>query len=149
MQARIELPHPPLQSVVSVSYLDGDGVLQSFDDGGSPATPLYAVSAPVGPYAARGWVEPLSGSWPIAAERTGAVRIRYTCGYGDTPEDIPELARGVLCFLCGHFDTFRSAVHEGRHSQVIEVPYGVKMMLDGFKYSALPTQVLRTVPVWP
>src|SRR5262245_45584391 len=33
--ARIELPHPPLQSVTSVRYVDGDGVSQSFDNGAS------------------------------------------------------------------------------------------------------------------
>lgn len=156
LDARIELPHPPLQSVVSVSYIDSDGTLQSFDDGASPPTPLYAVSAPAGPYARRGCVEPIAGGvWPIARTQTGAVRIRYTCGYGSTPADVPDLVRGILCFLVGHFDTFRSAVHESSRGNVIVVPYGVQMMMDGFKYSAYPSQVLRdTAPVslsglWP
>lgn len=149
--ARIELPHPPLQSVVSVAYVDGNGVVQTL--GGSPT--VLKVSAPVGPYAARGVVEPLAGgTWPIARAETGAVRIRYTCGYGNTPATIPPLARGVLCYLVGHFDTFRAAVHEARRGQVLELPYGVQMMLDGFRFSALPSQVLRTypttvVPTWP
>lgn len=152
--ARIELPHPPLQSVSGVTYVDGNGLVQAFTDGASPAANRFRVSAPAGPYAARGWVEPISGSvWPIARDESGAVRIRYTCGYGDTPDAIPELARGILCYLVAHFDTFRAAVHEARRGQVLELPYGVQMMLDGFKYSALPTQVLRThgwptVPNW-
>lgn len=147
--ARIELPHPPLLSVVSVKSVDGNGVLQSFT-GGSPVTNLFSVSAPVGPYAPRGWVEPKYGTaWPIARAETGAVRIRYTCGYGNTPDDIPALARGVLCFLVAHFDTFPSAVHEARNGQVLELPYGVRQMLDGFTYSALPTQVLRPSQGWP
>lgn len=150
LDARIELPHPPLQSVVSVTYIDGDGVSQSFDDGASPPTPSYRISAPAGPYARRGCVEPTAGSsWPIARAETGAVRIRYTCGYGDTPDAIPELARGILCYLVGHFDTFRAAVHEARRGQVLELPYGVQMMMDGFKFSALPSQVLRDSPAWP
>lgn len=144
--ARIELPHPPLQSVVSVSYLDGDGVLQSFDDGASPPVQQFAVSAPAGPYAARGFVEPLvGGAWPIARVASGAVRIRYTCGYGDTPDDIPPLARGILCLLVAHFDTFRSAVQDAR-TGAIEVPLGVQTLLDGFRYSALSAQVLRAAP---
>jgi len=148
--ARIQLPHPPLQSVVSIAYVDGSGVVQTL--GGSPT--VVKVSAPQGPYAARGWVEPLSGGvWPIARAETGAVRIRYTCGYGNTPASIPPLARGVLCYLVAHFDTFRGAVHEARRGEVLELPYGVQMMIDGFKLSALPTQVLRTSAetetVWP
>jgi uncharacterized phiE125 gp8 family phage protein len=153
--ARIELPHPPLQSVTSVTYIDGAGVLQTFM-GGSPSANLFRVSAPAGPYASRGIVEPIAGQpWPAARAETGAVRIRYTCGYGSTPTDIPELARGILCYLVGHFDTFRSAVHEAQRGQVLEIPYGVQMMLDGFRYSALPSQVLRTTPpsvvttTWP
>jgi uncharacterized phiE125 gp8 family phage protein len=150
--ARIELPHPPLQHVVSVAYVDGAGVVQTL--GGSPA--VVHASAPAGPYATRGSVEPIAGgSWPIARVETGAVRIRYTCGYGDTAAAIPPLVRQILCYLVGHFDTFRSAVHEARKGQVLELPYGVQALLDGFKYTALSSQVLRTqaLPdpgvVWP
>ena len=141
MDTRIELPHPPLQSVVSVTYLDGTGVLQTY--GGSPTT--INVRAPRGDYARRGWVEPAFGSvWPIAQAATGAIRIRYLCGYGDTPDTIPPLARGVLCYLVGHFDTYRSAVHPG---PAVELPFGMQQILSGFRYSALPSQVLRTYPV--
>lgn len=146
--ARIELPHPPLQSVTSVKYIDSNGVLQSFT-GGSPVANLFRISAPVGPYAKRGIVEPISGGvWPTARAETGAVRIQYVCGYGSSMTAIPPLVRGILCYLVGHFDTFRTAVHEARRGQVLELPYGVQMMMDGFKYSALPSQVLRT-QVWP
>lgn len=144
--ARIELPKPPLQGVTSVKYIDSDGTLQSFV-GGSPLANLYTISAPVGPYAARGFVEPLyGGRWPTARAETGSVRIRYTCGYGNTMTDIPPLIRGVLCYLVGHFDTFRSA---GVEQAVSELPFGVKQMMDGFKYSALPSQVLREYATYP
>lgn len=141
---RIELPHPPLQSVVSVLYVDSTGALASFSDGGSPDVPSYAVKAPQGPYAQRGWIEPLYGTaWPTARCESGAVRIQYTSGYGDTPEDVPELVTAILCFLVAHFDRFRGAV-EDQTRGLIPVPYGVQMMLDGFKYSALSTQQLRS-----
>lgn len=140
--ARIELPRPPLQSVESVTYIDGSGVLQSFV-GGSPSANLYRVTTPVGPYAARGFVEPLyGGTWPTARAETGAVRIRYVCGYG--ADNIPALATGVLCFLVGHFYQFRSAAVEASNGQIVTLPYGVQAMIDSFKYSALPSQVLRT-----
>lgn len=142
--ARIQLPYPPLQAVLAVEYVAGDGSVQSFSDGASPETPYWTASAPRGPYAARGYVEPVSGmSWPSARDETGAVRIRYRCGYGDADTDVPELVRGILCYLVGHFDTFRAAVHEARRGQVLELPYGVADMLDGFKYSGYSAQVLR------
>lgn len=149
-QARIELPHPPLTRVLSVEYVDPDGTLRSFDDGASPETPFWTYSAPRGPQAARGFVEPVHGKcWPATREQTGAVRIRYESGYSDTPDDVPELVRGILCYLIAHFDQFRGAVHEARKGQVLELPYGVQAMIDGFRYSALPTQVLRVGPGWP
>jgi hypothetical protein len=144
--ARIELPHPPLQKVLDVTYIDSTGVRRSFTDGASPATPHYTWSAPVGPYARRGVVEPLAGQvWPTVTAQTGAVRITYRCGYGDTADAVPALARGILCYLVGHFDTFLAAVHQG---QVVELPYGVCELMDGFKYSAYPQQLLRPL-AWP
>lgn len=139
--ARIELPKPPLQSVVSVKYIDSGGILQSFQ-GGSPLADLFAISKPAGPYAARGWVEPLYGGvWPTARAQTGAVRIQYTCGYGDTAAAIPDLVKSALCYLVAVFDQFPVPVQSGGAA---EIPYGIRALLDPFKYSALPTQLLRT-----
>lgn len=146
---RIELPHPPLQSVVSVRYVDGSGSLLNFDDGASPAVQSYSVKAPQGPYAARGWLEPnYGGMWPTPRAESGSVRIQYTCGYGDSVEDVPELITAILCFLVAHFDQFRSAVHEAQRGSIEELPFGVRIMMDGFKYSALPTMVLRSEAPW-
>jgi uncharacterized phiE125 gp8 family phage protein len=150
--ARIELPHPQLQSVTSVTYIDADGVLQSFDDGGSPATAYWRDVAYAGPYARRGFVEPLYGrTWPTARLETDSVRILYECGYGDTAEDVPALVRGILCYLVAHFDEYRSMAIEGHIVQT--VPFGMEMMLSAFKYSAYPQQVLREyatyIPVTP
>jgi hypothetical protein len=142
--ARIELPHPPLQSVLSVQYIDSTGVLRNFNDGGSPATNLFTTVIPAGDYAVPGFVEPLYGkTWPIARDQTGSVKIRYKCGYGDTAAAVPALVRGILCLLIAHFDTFRSAVHEARRGQVIELPYGVEVTMDAFKKTAASAQVLR------
>lgn len=139
---RIELPAPPLVSVVSVKYIDATGTLQDFVDTGSPASPLYAVKAPQGAYATRGWIEPIYGqTWPIAREESGAVRLQYTCGYGTTQDDVPELILGLLCYLIGNFDQFRSATtNDASRATVIEVPLGLRMFLDGFKYSAYPRE---------
>lgn len=144
-QLRIELPRPPLQSVVSVEYVDGNGDLQPVSDGGSPEVLGYVVKAPVGPYAQRGWIEPLYGTtWPIARAEGGAVRVRYNCGFGDTPTDVPALLTGAICALVALDDQVRSAVHPVQSGQMVELPFGVTAILDAFKYSALPQQVHRS-----
>jgi uncharacterized phiE125 gp8 family phage protein len=149
MEARIELPRPPLQKVLDVRYVSSSSGALTSVTGGSPAVPLYTWVAPAGEYARRGVVEPLYGqSWPQAQRRTAAVRISYACGYGADMHAIPPLVRGVLCYLVAHFDTFRTAVHEARRGAVLELPYGVKMLLDGFKYTAYPSQLLREMH-WP
>jgi uncharacterized phiE125 gp8 family phage protein len=144
---KIELPRPPLQSVVSVEYIDGNGDLQAFTDGGSPETLLYQVHAPSGTYARRGSVEPLAGtSWPPARYETGSVRLTYTCGYGDTEDSIPGVATAVLAYLVGHFDRFRTAVHEVSSGSLVNLPLGIDAFMQEFKYSALPSTTPRLGP---
>ena len=144
LAARIEIPHPPLQEIVNVAYVAGDGTIRSFTDGASPPTPAVVMTAPQGEYAVRGFIEPL-GAWPSAAAVTGAVRIRYRSGYGDTPADMPPLIQEILCQLVAHFDTFRSAVHEARKGQVLELPYGVRDLMLNLKYTAKSSQRLAYI----
>jgi hypothetical protein len=143
--ARIELPHPPLQTVVSVKYINASGILTNFTDGASPVTNFFTWLAPAGDYAPPGFVEPTYGrTWPIARDQTGAVVIQYTCGYGDASTNVPFLVREIICLLVAHFDQFRGAVHEARRGQVLELPYGVQVTMDAFKQTAKSAQVLRT-----
>lgn len=130
----IELPHPPLQDVVSVTYLDDNGDTQTLDDD------AYVVTTPAGPQATRGFLEPAMGtSWPSAGTTRGTVRVRYTAGYGDHPGDVPELVKGVLGLLVGHFHRWRAEVHETRQgTQISRLPFGVPELIAGFKYTALP-----------
>lgn len=141
---KIELPHPPLVSVSSVTYIASDGTSTSFDDGASPATTLWRVNAPSGVYARRGWIEPLTGSvWPsgVITEYAGAVRIRYVAGYADTSDEVPAIIKAALLLLVGHFEQFRSEVHAGESLQ--ELPFGAAQIMDAFKHSAKSSQVLH------
>jgi len=142
------LPHPPLQEVLSVRYVDASGAVVSFDDGASPVTLSYQVKAPAGEYAGRGWIEPIYGvQWPTSRAESGAVRIQYRAGYGDSEDDVPALITGILAYMVGEHDQFRSAVHEQERGSIVEVPF-LRTMLEGFKYSALPTTQLRTSVPW-
>lgn len=81
----VELPHPPLRSVTSIDYTDGDGAEQNLN--GSPSE--YTVDI----YAEPGIVKPSYGSnWPTARDDVGTVRITYTCGY-DSASKIPAKVR--------------------------------------------------------
>lgn len=67
----IELPRPPLISVIGVDYYDLDNALQTVDPadylivrGGMPAT-----------------LQPLNNAWPDTYLREDAVQITFVCGY--------------------------------------------------------------------
>lgn len=143
-RVRIELPRPPLVDVLSIAYIDADGVLQTLTDGGSPEVRPFKVVAPQGPYAVRGWVEPTAGTtWPIARTNEGAaVRIQYRSGYGTNESDIPAALRSVLAFLVGHWDRERTPVSDSK-KQIIELPYTVEALLKEFKETAGPAVPAR------
>lgn len=70
---RYEIRLPPLQSVTSITYVDGDGVTQTLDAG------QYLVDARSVP--AR--IEPAYGcSWPSTRDQANAVVVRFVAGYG-------------------------------------------------------------------
>jgi uncharacterized phiE125 gp8 family phage protein len=147
VQRIIELPFPPLQRVESVSYVDGNGDVQSFaDTTTSPETPYYQVKTPSGVYAQRGWIElNPTANWPTTLIQRGALRIRYISGYGDTEADVPELVKTVLRYMVGSFDGFRSETYAPRAggSMPERIPFGVQHLIRGFKYTALETMKPR------
>lgn len=85
----LRLPCPPLRSVVSVKYVDRDGVEQTF------AVENYEA---VGLGSARGGILLRSDrAWPLSACRPDAVRVRYTAGYAaDDPQLMPVKQAVVL-----------------------------------------------------
>lgn len=144
---RIQLPHPPLQSVVSVLYIASDGSLASVDDGASPVTLGYEVKAPSGPYAARGWVVPTFGAvWPVAQCQPGAVRIQYTCGYASIPEQVPPLITGILAYLVANQDRYRPGLVESQRGNFYELPW-VQRQINAFKYAGYETMAAKATTV--
>ena len=122
----IRLPLPPLQSVDSISYIDGDGASQTLD----PAD--YRVFAPDSD---PGRVEPAYGlSWPAVRGQSGAVTITYTCGYGD-PADVPELIRTYIRLRVGQYYENRELVATG--VSVAPIPY-LRDSLESYRRSVRP-----------
>lgn len=112
---RIYLPLAPLQpqagpveaptaGVLSITYVDGSGSHTVL------APDQYTVTAPQGPMCGKGSLYPAYSVsfWPMLGRiESGAVRIRFTAGYGPDFRSVPaELRQGMLLTV-GEFDAAR------------------------------------------
>lgn len=80
--APIKLERPPVQSIVSVTYLDADLATQTM------APTDYVLDRLASP---GGWLYPAQGvSWPGTAAVLNALTIRFVAGFGDAAVDVPE-----------------------------------------------------------
>jgi uncharacterized phiE125 gp8 family phage protein len=104
-RSSIDVPWSPLQSVVSVQYLDTSGNTQTW------ATNQYRWRATSGPFASRGRITAAySVSYPTLYGVTDAVVVRFTAGYGDSGESVPAPLRQAILMLVAHWYMNREAV---------------------------------------
>jgi uncharacterized phiE125 gp8 family phage protein len=115
----IVLPLPPLQSVLSVTYVDEDGATQTL------ATDQYTVDAPSGPRALRGRIVPAYNvSWPGTRSQINAVTVRFVAGYGSTHASVPpRLKMAMLTDIATLYEN-REDVVMGQGYSVIAFPTG-------------------------
>jgi uncharacterized phiE125 gp8 family phage protein len=97
------VPKAPLQSVTSITYIDGAGAAQVL----SPAA--YKVDAVSQP----GRIVPAYGTaWPAARAEINAVTVRFAAGYGLTGAAVPRAIRqGMLLAL--------TDLYENRQSEIV------------------------------
>lgn len=97
----ILLPVSPVQEIVSVTYVDGDGTTQTLaadqyflDDASSPP-----------------WLVRAAGSeWPTVEEVANAVRVTFVAGYDadvSPPEEIPQEYVAAMLALIGRSYAYR------------------------------------------
>lgn len=87
----IKLPHPPLVSIVSVTYIDIDGASQTL------ASTEYTADTDSEP----GWLLlAYNKSWPSTRDSANAVRVRYTCGYANAAA-VPESIKNWMMLKVG------------------------------------------------
>lgn len=80
----IELPRAPLQSVTAITYVDTNGVTQTW------SSSLYQVAVPSGPRAQPARIQPAYAQYyPSTRDQMEAVTIEFVCGWTG-PESIPE-----------------------------------------------------------
>lgn len=118
----IRLPKCPVQSVVSVEYLDMASALQTID----PAD--YTVDVASQP--AR--LTPVFGkAWPASLPQIGSVVITFDAGYG-APADVPEGIKSWIKLRVGSLYAHREEAAIMSRGRIDPLPF-VDGLLDPFK----------------
>jgi uncharacterized phiE125 gp8 family phage protein len=111
----------PLQAVVSVDYLDGDGVSQEL------ATDVYRVLG-VGEDKRNGSIRlGYSQTWPALRDDPEAVTVTYMAGFGDDHNAVPEQIRQAIMLLVGYLYNQRETALID--PVIVEVPFGTHVLL--------------------
>ncbi len=97
----LEIPRPPLASVVAVTYDDAAGEAQTFDAANYVVLPSFVVPDDGDPvidaHCPCGAIELVAGaSWPATSGRRRSLRIRRVCGYGATAAAMPGQIQAAL-----------------------------------------------------
>jgi hypothetical protein len=117
----IFVPRPPLQTVSSISYVDGNGATQTMsasdylvDTRSEPGriTPAYATS------------------WPAARHQLNSVTITYIAGW--TPATVPETVKQLMRLWVSHFFENREAVTVG--TIATEMPLAVQALTSALEW---------------
>ncbi len=101
--SEISIPLRPCQSIDAITYLDGNGTLQTL------AAPSYRVTGIGSIDGAR--IAPAYGtSWPATLPVADAVSITFTAGFGSTSASIPEPLRLAVAMRAAHLYEHRESV---------------------------------------
>jgi uncharacterized phiE125 gp8 family phage protein len=115
---RIVLPLPPLQSVSSITYYDGNGALQTL------ATSQYRVDAT----GLEGRIEPAYNvTWPTVRDQMSTITVRMVVGYTTLPEPI----RHAILLTVGNLYKHRESVVTG--TIAAELPQSAQMLLFPYR----------------
>jgi uncharacterized phiE125 gp8 family phage protein len=112
----LRLPYPPVVTVSSVKYLDGDGVEQTL----APET--YSVR---GDRIAAVW----GAAWPQVRSEPENVRVRYQAGYATVPAPI----RAAILLMVGDLYQFRETAVTGTIATEIPMSTTVQALLSPYR----------------
>lgn len=127
----LELPKPPLVEVISISYVDATGILQTLN------AATYGVYAPTGPKPPRGRVTLAYGqTWPLPRAQVDAVTVRFLAGYSALP--VPVIGPALPALLKQAMLMDISTVYEYRENivagtVVADVPRTAAAIYKSFK----------------
>jgi uncharacterized phiE125 gp8 family phage protein len=113
----IEVPRPPVTAIVSVTYVDGNGITQTL----TPTT-QYVTILPAGPMAMPARIMPAYGvAWPTTRCIDNAVTVRFTAGYTSDTNPTPDAMKLAMKMLIGHWYANREAVVLSGLSQTVSL----------------------------
>jgi uncharacterized phiE125 gp8 family phage protein len=114
----VRLAMGPLIAVTAVKFYDEAGVLQT------DTLSNYEITGTS--FATQ--IGPKDGfNWPFTQDRSDAIRIEYTAGYGATAADVPETLRHAMMLLIGHwYDNRENTMMD----ELSNIPYGFDMLID-------------------
>lgn len=106
----IKLLKPPVQSILSVTYVDADSVTQTLDSS------LYVLDSAVSP----GWLFPADGTvWPWADDVNNSIVVTMRCGFGDAGTDVPsDIISWMLLFIAQLYNQREAVDSSGKSSAV-------------------------------
>lgn len=117
----IKLEFPPLQSIVSVKYIDPDEMEQTWDSG------LYQVNDKSTP----GFILPVSDeSYPDTGDVINAVKIEFVAGYGEDGTDVPSPLRHAMKLIIGELYVRREEAVMG--AAITTVPLSVSNLISPY-----------------
>jgi uncharacterized phiE125 gp8 family phage protein len=120
----IELPFGPVRSIVSVRYVNPDGVDTAW------GTDQYRLNAYVSPPVL---LPAYDVDWPDARRDVGSIRVRYTAGYpsDDSPADeVPEpIVQAMHLYVKHYFDNRDAVIADS----MMELPLGVRHLLGFYR----------------
>ena len=116
----IELQYGAVQSVTSVKYYDTDNSLQTLSSDNYD-TDLISLPARI--------TRAYNVTYPNTYNRTNAVIIEFTAGYGDA-SDVPDSIKSAILLLVGHLYENRENVVWG---QVKSLPQGTEFLLNPYR----------------
>lgn len=122
----------PVLSVDSVQYYDTTNTLQTWPTGDYYQFGIFTpVSGGLNPDPMQAGIalNATQGPWPSLFERPDAVQIKFTAGYGTTPDCVPQTLRHAMRLTVKHFYDNRDAFVIGSGAS-IELPQGLNDLLD-------------------
>lgn len=114
----VVLPFPPVQSIASFTYLDGNGNPQTMAAGADFIVDVKSNPARLTP--------PFGSMWPVARVVTNALAIQFVAGYGDTGAAVPECIKSAIKMLTVYW-------YRRRIPDDADVPFSVKALLAPYR----------------
>jgi uncharacterized phiE125 gp8 family phage protein len=115
----IRLPRRPVDSITSITYVDGAGATQTL------AASVYSILTDVEP---PGLILRVDQSWPATRAQYEAVTIVFVAGYGD-PADVPDPIKQAVLMTVADWYRGRETTTA---ANMREVPTGASRILNGY-----------------